>query len=80
MPLRGVEPIVGAVEELVEHVVARRDQARRDDGDAERDDARPGGDVRLVEHGEHDAEQHEGVLEPVIDSGNLDVRPKIDAP
>jgi hypothetical protein len=74
-PSLRVHPIARAVEEFVDDVVARRHEARGEDGDDERPDARPGGDIRLVEHGQHHAEQHEGVLEPVVDTRDLHVRP-----
>ena len=70
-----MQPIARAVEQLVQDVVARGDETRGEHGDRERRHARPADHRRLVEHREDDAEQHERVLEPVIDPRDLDVRP-----
>ena len=41
---------------------------------------RPGQQIGAIEHREHHAEHHEAVLEPVVDAGDLDVRPHAATP
>ncbi len=70
-----VEPVLRAIEQFVQHIVAGGDEARRGDRDQQRGHTRPRKQVRLVEHRQQDAEQHERVLEPVVRAGYLHVGP-----
>jgi hypothetical protein len=68
--------IVRRVEQLVEHVIARCDRTRGQQRQRQRARDAPRRHLRHVEEGEGDAEQHERVLEPVIDARDLHVRPE----
>ena len=71
-----VQPVLRAVEQLVEHVVAGRDEAGRGHRQRQRSQAVPTRHTWFVEERQDDAEQHEDVLEPVVDARDLHVRPQ----
>ncbi len=73
-PLRGVVHVVGRVHQLVDHVVARRDQAHGQEADHEVPPEVGVVDVRHDADRHHDARQHEDVLEPVVDAADANVR------
>jgi hypothetical protein len=75
--LERVVTIVARVEDLVQHVVAGRHQARREDSCGQPPPSPAGQGVWSIRQRQDDAEEHEAVLEPVIRPRDLDVRPHV---
>ena len=74
MFFHGVKAIPRRVEELVEHIITRRNQARRA-GHADTEDTSPCEQSRLIKQGKQDSQQHEHIFKPMIYPSDLNIRP-----
>ena len=75
MFFHGVKAIPGRVEELVEHIITRRNQARGEQGHADMEDTSPCEQGRLIKQGKQNSQQHEHIFKPMIYTSDLNVRP-----
>jgi hypothetical protein len=70
-----METILGGIKKLVEHIIARSNQAGCQYGQSKLREISPGQQGRLIEKGKEDSQEHKGVLAPVVNTGDLYIRP-----
>jgi hypothetical protein len=68
-----MKAVTGSIEKLVNHVIARSNQARGKQSVSYLEDTSPREQGWFIKKGEQHSQQHEHILKPVVYASNLNV-------